>query len=268
MLKARVLSSVVLVILMAGGIFAGSNIFAAILLLISVIGMSEIYKIYGINKKFPGFVGYFMIIVYDIAALLYGEKYSLFLIVAGLILCMLIFVACFPKYNTNQIMVMFFGYVYVGVMLSYVFRIRCMEAGFVLIWLVFICSWINDTCAYLVGVRFGKHKMSPKLSPKKSVEGAIGGIVGTALIAALYGYIFRNQLTNLTNPCIVCAGACALGAVVSMIGDLAASAIKRDHQVKDYGNVIPGHGGILDRFDSMIFTAPIIYWIVNSFANL
>ena len=118
--------------------------------------------------------------------------------------------------------------------------------------LIFICSWGCDTCAYAVGMLIGKHKMAPILSPKKSIEGGIGGIVGAALLGAIYGMIFDLDIRG-------CVILCAAGGAVSQIGDLAASAIKRNHNIKDYGHLIPGHGGILDRFDSVIFTAPIIY---------
>jgi phosphatidate cytidylyltransferase len=100
----------------------------------------------------------------------------------------------------------------------------------------------------------GKHKMAPVLSPKKSVEGGIGGVVGAALLGAIYG-----ALTG--GPVFEYALICTVGALISMVGDLAASAIKRNQGIKDYGNLIPGHGGILDRFDSVIFTAPVIYFL-------
>ena len=105
--------------------------------------------------------------------------------------------------------------------------------------------------------------MTPKLSPKKTVEGAIGGIVGAAVLGFLYGTFFKNNMIQVTNPGVISAAACAIAAVISMVGELAASAIKRNHDIKDYGNLIPGHGGILDRFDSMIFTAPAIYFAIT-----
>ena len=103
--------------------------------------------------------------------------------------------------------------------------------------------------------------MAPQLSPKKSVEGAVGGLVGAALVGCLYGWILGNMgIMEVSNfaayPIIAVAGA-----LISMIGDLAASAVKRNFDIKDYGHLIPGHGGILDRFDSVIFTAPIIYYL-------
>ena len=102
--------------------------------------------------------------------------------------------------------------------------------------------------------------MAPKLSPKKSTEGGIGGIVGAALIAVLYALAI-NRFGNAGADVLTYAVIGAAGGAVSQIGDLAASAIKRNYDIKDYGTLIPGHGGILDRFDSVIFTAPIIYYL-------
>jgi phosphatidate cytidylyltransferase len=137
------------------------------------------------------------------------------------------------------------------------------------VWLIFVSSWVSDTFAYLTGVTLGKHKMTPKLSPKKSVEGAVGGVASSVLVGALYGYIVSAHMTQMVlSPVFVFAAAGGIGALLSIVGDLAASAIKRNFEVKDYGSIIPGHGGILDRFDSVIFTAPVVYWavyIVNAF---
>ncbi len=124
-----------------------------------------------------------------------------------------------------------------------------------------MCSWGCDTCAYCVGVLFGKHKMSPKLSPKKSVEGAVGGVAGSMLLTALYGWVFRDAMQAGMQEIILLSAISGVGALLSMIGDLAASAVKRNYEIKDYGTLIPGHGGILDRFDSVIFTAPVVYFL-------
>ena len=129
--------------------------------------------------------------------------------------------------------------------------------------MIFISSWICDTCAYFVGVAIGKHKMSPKLSPKKSIEGAIGGIAGSAIVGALYAYFIVEKVIAHQQITWVFVLISAVGAIISQIGDLAASAIKRNHDIKDYGKLIPGHGGVMDRFDSVIFTAPMIYLLVH-----
>ena len=138
---------------------------------------------------------------------------------------------------------------------------RELTHGIYLVWFIFISSWICDTCAYLSGMALGRHKLAPVLSPKKSVEGAVGGTVGSALVGALFAWIFLLPVRKDVSVVWVAAVICAAGAVISQVGDLAASAIKRNHDIKDYGKLIPGHGGILDRFDSVIFTAPVIYYL-------
>ena len=148
----------------------------------------------------------------------------------------------------------FFAVVYVAVMLSFIYLTRNLPDGKFLVWLIFLCSWGCDTCAYCVGMLIGKHKMAPVLSPKKSVEGAVGGVAGAALLGVIYAAATQG-------PILKYAVICAVGALISMVGDLAASAIKRNQGIKDYGKLIPGHGGILDRFDSVIFTAPVIYFL-------
>ena len=148
-------------------------------------------------------------------------------------------------------------------MLSYLYQVRQMPDGGYLVWLIFFSSWGCDTCAYCAGKLLGKHKMTPVLSPKKTIEGAIGGILGSAVLGYGYAALLGHQMIEIKNPCLACALACGVAAMISQVGDLAASAIKRNHQVKDYGHLIPGHGGILDRFDSMIFTAPAIYLVIT-----
>ena len=155
---------------------------------------------------------------------------------------------------------LYFGFITDAMVLPLLFMIVLLA---VYVWLIFLCSWGSDTCAYCVGMLIGKHKMSPILSPKKSIEGAVGGVVGAALLTALYVSIFRSQLDITMTEVWILAGVSAIGALISMVGDLAASAIKRNYDIKDYGKLIPGHGGILDRFDSVIITAPIIFFLAS-----
>ena len=263
MFRTRLISGIVLVALAILLVTKGGVLLYCVTAAISLIGMFELYRVMGIEKKAPGIAGYLACLGYYGLVWFEGQHYVTLLAIAALMVLMSIYVFTFPKYGTEQITVAFFGIFYLGIMLSYLYQVRAMADGKYLVWLILLSSWGCDTFAYCVGKLFGKHKMTPKLSPKKTVEGAIGGIVGAAVLGFLYGTFFKNNMIQVTNPGVISAAACAIAAVISMVGDLAASAIKRNHDIKDYGNLIPGHGGILDRFDSMIFTAPAIYFAIT-----
>lgn len=265
MFKTRLLSGIILVAMALFFIISGGYLLLGVMAVISLIGMYELYRVFDIQKSLPGILGYAVTLVYygNLAWNVIPE--DMMQIIVFLILLLGCYVFAYPDYKAGQIMAAFFGFFYVAVMLSYIYEARMMAAGCYMVWLIFLCSWGSDTCAYCVGMLFGKHKMSPKLSPKKSVEGAVGGVIGAALLTALYAWILREKM-DITNAQIgILAAISGVGALISMIGDLAASAIKRNYDIKDYGKLIPGHGGILDRFDSVIITAPIIYFLA---ANL
>ena len=261
MFRARLISGIILLAITIAVVVLGGNILFAVLLVISLIGLSELYKIVKIDRALPGLLGYVACLGYYVLLFFGLDDYKLFLFICFLMLLMVIYVFLFPKFTTEQITVSFFGLFYVSIMLSFIYQVRILEGGLWIVWLIFIGAWGSDTCAYCVGVLFGKHKLSPKLSPKKSIEGSIGGIVGAALIGLIYASIFREHITGIHNPQLAFTIIGAASSVISQIGDLAASAIKRNHDIKDYGTLIPGHGGILDRFDSIIFTAPIVYYL-------
>ena len=260
MFITRLLSGIALVaILLATGILGG-NILWGFCLAISLIGLYEFYKVFKIEKSI-GVIGYVFAIIYYLALLLYNGSVNgalflavLFMVAAGA------YVLKYPKYNTEQLFVSVLGLLYLPMMLSYIYQIRISEDGLFSLWLIFLCSWGCDTCAICEGMLIVKHKMSPKLSPKKSVEGAIGGILGAGLLGFVYGNMGNTYLGLSNHSGLICAAVCLIGAFISIIGDLAASAFKRDTGIKDYGKLIPGHGGVLDRFDSIIFTAPIVYY--------
>ena len=261
MFKTRLLSGILLVIIALATIISGGDVLFATLLLISFIGMTEIYKILEIGGTILGIAGYVAAVAYYFLIRFNKPELVTMLAIGYLILIMVIYVFSYPKYRSEQVMLAFFGLFYVAFMLSYVYQIRMLPQGAFIVWLVFLCSWGCDTCAYCVGMTLGKHKMAPKLSPKKSIEGAIGGVVGAALLGALYAFAINRLATNADASVLQYALICGVGGMISQVGDLAASAIKRNHDIKDYGQLIPGHGGILDRFDSVIFTAPIIYYM-------
>ncbi len=265
MFITRLLSGIALVIILLTTGILGGNILWGFCFAISMIGLYEFYKVFKIEKTL-GIVGYIFAICYYLALMFYKGNVNgaLFLAISFMVVAG-VYVLKYPKYNTEQIFVSVLGLLYLPMMLSYIYQIRIAEDGLFSMWLIFICSWGCDTCAYCVGVLFGKHKLAPILSPKKSIEGAIGGVVGAALLGAIYGFVVRGYLVMEHAPGIF-AVICAVGAVISQFGDLIASGIKRQHGIKDYGKLIPGHGGILDRFDSVIFTAPLIYTLLFAFA--
>ncbi len=289
MFLTRTISGIVLVILAFGAIWAGDWVLLLTIYAVSVIGFLELTRAMGVNQKGKApnayeVVGLIGITLYDILLYLYGSGLGLlragsekqltitgaaaaaFMCLMVLILTLLslmaVYVLTFPKAKCDVPVRTFFACIYAPVMLSFIWLIREWHVGFYLVWLVFISSWISDTCAYLVGRTFGKHKLAPVLSPKKSVEGSIGGIFGAALIGFLYGFVLQKTNTlNLPYQALYFALIGGVGSVLSQLGDLAASGIKRDHDIKDYGKLIPGHGGIMDRFDSVIVTAPLIYFL-------
>ena len=160
------------------------------------------------------------------------------------------------KMEFNPIVnVLFAGFVLPMLFTSLV-RIHMMDGGKFLLLMVFVVAFASDSFAYFAGMFLGKHKLAPQLSPKKTIEGSAGGFVGTIVCMILYGLVM--QMNGFTVNYVVIAIYGYLGSLVGQLGDLSFSAIKRLHDVKDYSNLIPGHGGVLDRFDSMVFIAPLI----------
>ncbi len=261
MFRTRLLSGIVLVAAALLLIITGGNVLLCSTAVISMIGLMELYRVFKINKSLLGGIGFAFTALYYLNLSFHFLPDVEILIIGYLILILACFVFFYPKYHSSQVMAAFFGVFYVSVMLSFIYQTRSISNGEYIVWLIFLCSWGCDTSAYCVGVLFGKHKMAPVLSPKKSIEGAIGGVCGAFLLTVIYALVFQAQMSIDLTQVFILGGISAVGGLISMVGDLAASAIKRNYEIKDYGKLIPGHGGILDRFDSVIITAPIIYYL-------
>lgn len=267
MFGKRLMSSVVLVVLALFLLLTGGGILALGMLILSLIAFRELTKACGVidagqkNNALER-VGYGGIILYYLVV--YGIKdpvYWMGMLAVIFLGLMFVYVFSFPKFRAEQVMTTFFCAFYAPVLFTFIFLTRNLPNGIYMVWMIFISSWICDTCAYLSGMAIGKHKLAPVLSPKKSIEGAVGGVVGAGLVGALFGWLVLERVFADQNITWIAAVICAAGAVISQVGDLAASGIKRNHNIKDYGKLIPGHGGIMDRFDSVLFTAPIIYYL-------
>ena len=177
MFKTRLLSGIVLVIAAIFLIVTGNEVLLFSTLLISCIGMFELFRVFKFEKSLLSVVPYIALILFYINLRWSFIPDVMMLFMGFLIVLMFVYVLSYPKYDAKQLMAAFFGMFYVGTMLSYVYQIRTLNNGLYLAFLVFLCSWGCDTCAYCVGVLIGKHKMAPKLSPKKSIEGAVGGVL-------------------------------------------------------------------------------------------
>lgn len=174
---------------------------------------------------------------------------------------LLIAVISFPRIRWSDLGAGFFGIVYVTVSLTYILLLREKDQGLWLTALFFIANWLADSGAYFTGRALGKHPLAPVISPKKSIEGVFGGTVTAALVLAMLG----PKLTGFSY--LFWAG---FGIVISLggqLGDLAESTLKRAAGVKDSSNIFPGHGGVLDRFDSIMFTAPLAYVLLDWFVR-
>lgn len=270
MLKQRVISGIVLVIIGLVTMLLGGKVLGMTLLIISEIGLFELYRVMKMDNTPMACCGYVCTAFYYLYLFLKDSKAApgffhegiLVIVIPLTLLCLFFFVINYPKYSAAQLFATVFGFLYVPVMLSYIFRTREeIRLGEWIVFMIFLASWVSDTCAYFVGRMLGKKKLAPVLSPKKTVEGSLGGIIGSAVLSAVYGLL---MCINVGEPYFIIAIFAVIGAAgsaISQIGDLAASGIKRNYEIKDYGNLIPGHGGILDRFDSVIITAPIVFYL-------
>ena len=165
------------------------------------------------------------------------------------------------KTNFNDLVYTFIGIIYIAFLIGSMVMVRNLENGKILIWYVLFSGWATDVFAYAIGMRFGKHKFS-SVSPKKSVEGAIAGTLAAIVVTAIYTY-FINTYAPVEYSYLYVAIITLVLSLVGQIGDFAASCIKRYVDIKDYSNLIPGHGGMLDRIDSIMFIAPFAYILLS-----
>lgn len=257
--RKRLISGIILVLLAIVVLYYGGILLFGSTLFLSIVGIYELCRTVKAEKESIGIIAQLGGLGVYVLLYLGHTEWTMVLMTIILMMLLAAFVFTYPRYKTEQVLAAFFSVFYVAVMFSYVYRVRALPDGKWLVWLIILSSWGCDTCAYAVGMLIGKHHFAPILSPKKTLEGAIGGVIGAALLGFVFGRYAAETLEEIKRPEMACAFACALSGIISQVGDFAASAIKRDHQIKDYGTLIPGHGGVLDRFDSMLFTAPAIF---------
>lgn len=252
----RTLSSIIGLPLLFGIIFLGGNYIAIAGLIITSIGLYEFYMAFKNHSANPiSWAGYIATIALYGFTWYWSSELALSLSVFVFLITLLLRYLFGGNVKLEDISITILGVLYVSFNLHHITRIALVDNQFY-IWYVFLIAWGTDTCAYFVGYLFGKRKLWEEISPKKTIEGAIGGVIGCTILTTLYAYILRPEFIYYA----IILG--VLGSVISQLGDLTASKIKRSVDIKDYGNIMPGHGGVLDRFDSIIFTAPLVYYFM------
>ena len=253
-MKTRILSGLIMAPLLIVLYFKGIPLMVASFL-IGAVGIYELFEGFKKIDIHPNiFVAWGMLIllyVFGYPTLRKPEMFLAWIVLA--VVCSGVSIFAIDKHKIEDALATLLGIVYVGFLSYHMVMISWTALG-ILVWMVVIVAFGTDIAAYFTGYYLGKHKLCPNLSPKKTIEGAIGGVAGALVLGIIFGLIFKIPIF----PHIILMS--IIGSVMSQFGDLTASAFKRKMGIKDYGNLIPGHGGILDRFDSILFAAPAIYY--------
>lgn len=276
-MKSRIITGLVGLVIVIAWLFSMyTPIFSIALSIVAAIGVFETLKAFEVKNPV------FRVICIILSLLVpmyfeYKDKVSvpLFPVITVIILVsLMIMVLDFKNLKFEQVACSLFTAVFIPCALSCIILFRDVYKtfpdayiktdGIFFILFAFFCCWLSDTFAYFVGRKFGKHKLAPVISPKKTIEGAIGGVICTAALNVILFFVFKTRfnLSDSISIITVILSSCVLS-VISIFGDLTASTIKRHHNIKDFGNLLPGHGGVMDRFDSSCFVFPALYAIIS-----
>lgn len=228
-------------------------------ILLSLCGLYEFYGCFSKIDILPyKYIGYGTTLFFYFIFILNMDQNFYFLGFMLLLISTLIkFLYSKRKNSLFDGVVTIFGFIYIVVSVFHIPMISRIESDSnFFIWYPFILAFITDTSAYFSGYFFGKRKLMPEVSPKKTIEGSIGGVIGTLIFSVVFAYIFKREYVFVVIPLAF------LGSILSQYGDLIASKIKRYVGIKDFGNIMPGHGGILDRVDSVLVTGPLVYYYI------
>ena len=262
-MKTRMISGIIGAAMLIAVLISDKIILNIGIAVVSFIALLEMCEAVGLAKSVPlKALGLFSAFAFTFA---YSSDKKLLMPVIFLytIALFALYMGKSSKLKLQDISKMFFLTIFICFFLVHIVFIRRLPFGSFLVWTVFIGSFLTDTFAYLSGRFFGRHKLFPHISPKKTVEGSLGGFVGSCLGMLVYGLIIQVFFDlGVDYFKLFCLGfACS---AVAQFGDFAASRVKRQDDIKDYGNIMPGHGGVMDRFDSVIFAAPAVYLIVSN----
>ncbi|MEQ8200180.1 MAG: phosphatidate cytidylyltransferase [Syntrophomonadaceae bacterium] len=257
MLKKRLLTAAVGIPFLIGVAYLGGIYWQGLVGLLTAVALAEFFAM----MRSKGFRPYIVPAVFLAFILLFRIQLASWLpglFLVGLLLMIIVLVFTYPQRNIDDLALSLFGSVYTGFFFSYALALGHADDSFYLLLLVFLLVWASDAGGYFFGRIWGKHKLAPRLSPGKTVEGSVGAIVLTIVAALLY-----RCLPGSVNPQVGVLLVMAFSfSVAGQLGDLLESAIKRFFEVKDSGHLLPGHGGILDRFDSFMLVSPVAYYFL------
>ena len=265
-MKQRVITGVALVILLIAVLALGTPFVEIAVALLAVVAVTELFNATRLsgNKMLllVAVIGTaFLVTVQCFGAALFTPAMYVYIVVL-----FAVYMANMQTVKLKDIAKTFFITIYIVFLFAHIILVRNMEYGHLLIWLVLIGAFVTDTAALFGGKFFGKHKLCPKLSPKKTVEGSIGGVVANMIVFAGYAALLKGAFDVNANV-IFFAILGALFSAVGQFGDLIASGIKRHFGIKDYGKLFPGHGGVLDRFDSTLAIAGVMLLVYAAFGS-
>lgn len=260
-LLKRTMTIIIVVPLVFLTIFWKEFPFFIVIIIIALLGLRELYNIAHKQGYKPSYIlgsiltSYFIIIsVYDIYSLNYHIKNIFITFFIILFFVRQLFKKEYSKVLT-EISITIFGSIYLGYFFSFILKIKDLPNGNYFLISLLIITWANDTGAYLIGTKLGKNKIFHRISPKKTIEGSIGGIIfGIAGAFALKSWLHLAFIELISLGLLI--------SIIAQLGDLFESVLKRGSGIKDSGTLVPGHGGILDCLDSLIFTAPVFYYSI------
>lgn len=260
MLKTRILSAIVGISIIFTIIYAGGMFWQGLVLLLALIAYYEYLQMMRHKNYLPLTIAGYLLLIFWLFSQQLGEWfYPCFFFLIIIIVINTVFK--YPQLKVINTALSFFGACYLGFLFSFAMRMGDLEKGSLAVLLALLLTWASDTGGYFGGRFWGKHKMAPLLSPNKTWEGAIGSIVLTSITAVLF-FIFAEMKINIW-AYVVLLG--ILASIMAQFGDLFISGIKRYFAVKDTGKIIPGHGGILDRFDSFLLVVPLVFYYWSLF---
>lgn len=246
-------------------LFGNKYVIDVALAVVALISLHEYYNSFSKNYKTIQWLGYLLAICISFIHLVPTDMLFKIISLGIPFIVAILFIELILrnlKISIVDIAISLFGIFYIVLFTMFVPLIAGLEHGKVLIWYVLTASWGTDIFAYIVGRKIGKHKFS-KISPKKSIEGCIAGTIGAVILSLIYTFCINKFMGFLIAPYLHIVIASIVLSVIGQFGDFAASSVKRFNEIKDFSNLIPGHGGLLDRIDSLIFIAPFAYILLT-----